>query len=85
MADLTNFFVNVSQILKSLLLLSILYHPSSNSITKMACILVMSDYRNFVAYCYLACIEFLLFADLPDEKAQELVMVTPSAMMAPVH
>ena len=78
--------MNVSQILKSLLLLSILlYHPSSNSIMKMACILVMLDYPNFVAYCYLACIEFLLLPNLPDENARDLVMVTHSAMMAPVH
>ena len=52
-SNLTNFFMNVSQILKSLLLLSLLYHPSSNFILKMVCILVMSDYPNFVAYCFI--------------------------------
>ena len=77
--------MNVSQILKSLLLLSILYHPSSNSITKMACILEMLDYPNFVAYCYLTCIEFLLLPNLSDEDARDLVIVTRGAMMAPVH
>ena len=82
-SNLTNPFMNVSQIRKSLLLLSILYHPSSNSITKMAYILVMLDYPNFVAY--LACIEFLLLPNLPDKDTRELVMVTHSAMMAPVH
>ena len=50
---------------------------------KMACILVMSDYPNFVAYCYLAYIEFLLLPNLPDEDARELVV--HSAMMAPVR
>ena len=77
--------MNVSQILKSLSLLSIPYHPSSNSVMKMACILVMLDYQNFVAYCYLACVEFLLVPDLLDEDARELVMVTHRAMISSVH
>ena len=49
----------------------------------MTCILVILDYPNFVAHCYLPCIEFLLLPNLPDEDARELVMVTHSAMMAP--
>ena len=58
---------------------------SSNSITKMACILVMSGYPNLVAYCGLVCIEFLLLLILLDVSALELVVDAGNIKMAPVH
>ena len=58
---------------------------SSNSIMKMAYILVMSGYPNLVAYCCIVCIEFLLLPILPDINALELVVDAGNVKMAPVH
>ena len=61
------------------------YHPSPNSITKMACILIMSGYPNLVAYFCLIYIEFLLILILPDVNALDLVVDAGNVKLAPVH